>query len=1449
MKQQDMFDQRKPLDQICTVPENIVSVYSLEKHVWADFNSQKARRDRKPELETIEKFEIDPVRPFLNDIFRKIAAPYKPGKKGDPVGQGYWIQAEFGSGKSHVLSFLSALALGDEEAWKLVEAKEKKAGRGKRDSLHVFWEEGLESKSRKTNGIFVVVTTLVGAGGGAVGINDKGRRLSEYILDAAKSQIEIELGKNISLYPSELLADRFLKEDADRYRNDLKKFLKDPKYFEEDEIEDVNDFLRDIQQDKSPDYKQSCGNKLWRFYTEYLKVRPQIEAETEDILRHLVETVLREGYCGLLLVLDEVSLFMKNRDDNQRSDDEKTLVVLANRLAKVENLPVWTVCAAQQALESKMGVKNILADDRLKLVKLLENDKDYYDIVLSRVREIKDPSAIDKYYLFYKRGFSWPNSIGQAEFSHFFPFHKPAIEVLKAITYELTTTRSAIHFMHQTLKFLIKNQGAHVVRLWELFDETVRYEEDPSGVSSGIAAIKSNRESDYRAYESCKSQIEAMTKGLLKVHRDKAVKIIQTLFLYFLAKTRQKGITPEEIANSVLLERDGESTVEENIQHYETIAEHLKRELHQIAVNPDEEGRHRYLFTPKFTGVDPRDEFQKAKDDAESNPMLLDAAWEQLLALDKWTVKTGRMNIDLSGGVRSIFHAFADRNGPAFETAPVVWQGRQIAGRVCMRDIGRIANDNLQLPPIASDETDLDFQVVVGRKPASEDHIEKILARCNDPRLVLWTPDEPTSEERIRLVEFAAYRKLINDWQGKESEDASAVVNWTADALRANLATVYRIVSASYARGRMDSRDHSQMAFKVAGELKNILTPVLDRVLSSCYASKDIRFDPPFEFRKEEGVKVINGIVRTGEIPKGAKPDQNISAARNFGFGLEIMKKSAERLLDVSDNPYVRDIWNFIDDKLADGDQSMKIATVYKNFMGVGGPKDYGLSRRMVEIYLLCLVKTGKIRMTVGPKSGLPDHVIDYANIASVEFSVKVLNALEEVRKVEKPENWDVLRPYAEKLLKRTIPENENDAAVTRYREELKKLFLLEKEVSARIEERAAAFFETVGAENPYRPELEQVARLFATNLESGNDIQLLLYALKEIFGCKAFDDNRADPAEADDLANRLKNYRDLKRFLEWEGVLKTGFRYCAIDIPESWLSKSALKPLKNSRKKFCAKLRNLQPFVDSEVKLKTELVGNYPPEKGDGDTLAGLVHEYTQIYRVLHDDVLETAEQARREIQGILRGKDLEAFKIVEGVSALRPPVSPEIEKKLQALESGVFSCPSPSKGSVEKQLRACPVHECGLTFENAGSVADKARKAAERAKKLFDEGVNGKMNVFLADSVRERLEQGKEEPVIAGILACENVESLRDVLFEACLKDPSAVDTINRYLKRISVIAVNLDDFTPGADTFEKERIAEVAEEFRLFLERSLLKAENEDDDVLRMIRLEKTAGKSRE
>jgi len=1435
-KTEDLFKIRKTLDEICEVPEKIISVYSLEKHVWSDSNSEESRKARSPELRTVEEFQLEPVRPFLTDILRNMAAPYKREKKDNPPGQGYWIQAEFGSGKSHLLCLLSAMALGSQKAWEIIKTKENKSGRGKRESLYRFWEEGLQSKSSK-GGIFVIVKTLVGAGGGVVGLSDKGQRLSEYILDAVKEQLLIERGKNLSLYPTELLADRFIKEDLIRYKTDLRKFLKDPGYFDEDEFEEADDFIKDIQLNKSPEYKRSCGNKLWRFYTEYLKVQPHIEAETEDILEHMVEVILSEGYSGVLIVLDEVSLFMKNRDESQRIDDEKTLVVLSNRLGKIHNLPVWTVCAAQQAIESKMGVKNIIADDRLKLVQLLQEDRDYYDIVLARVREIKDTGAVSNYYIHYKRGFTWPNSIGQTEFTHFFPFHKPAIEVLRALTYELTTTRSAIHFMHQTLKHQIKNKGNELIRLWELFDETVRYEEDPSGVHAGLVAIKTKKENDYNIYELCKRQIDSLTKGILKFHRDKAVKILQTLFLYHISRTRQQGITPEEIANSVLIEKAPDANPEENNQHYETIAENLKKELRQIVQIFDEDSRPRYRFDPVFTGIDPRQEFRHARDEAEGDELMKKEAWVHLLSLKEWPVRTRQMSFDMSYGVQSIFRDIAPaKKDDMFSkhdnhTIDIIWNGRFISGLVDMRDLLRAAVDHHHLPAIATDETDLDFAVFVSTRSLSEAHMNEILCRCKDQRVIIWTPAELTKEEEDRLIDFAAYRKLVSFWQGKDTEDAVAVINWVSETLKTELGKMAKIVEGSYGRGCMSALNNTNMDFHIIGELVNILSPVIEKVLNSTYLSGNIKFGSNLQFRKEEGVKVINGIVKTGNIPKGAKPNQNISAAQNFGFPLKLVKKSSDRELDVSENEFVRDIWQFIEEKLSDEGQTMKVETLYKNFMGIGGRGNYGLTRRMVQIYILCLVQKGKIKIILSPKSGLSFHMLDYSNLGEVDFSVKILDSLSEIQKMSKPEGWEVLIPYAEKLLDEKIPLTHDDGEISTYRKKLRDLFIKEKEEADDIKLKGKSLFEILSMANPYETEMKQIIRLFTDTRmeETYNDINKILYSLKEIFGYKAFDRNSADQSEIDDLSSRLKNYRDIKRFIGFDMKLRAIHAYCNHTLPEM----DELKEVKRVQEKLIEKLSNLKNYIDSEVKLKTEIIGNLPPVSGEKDTLGVLIRDYTTLYIAIHDKVIDRADKIAGNIEKIMDCKELKALKELEKITALHPPVSGELLNRLKEFNNSLFKCSS-SRNILEEQLSREPFDRCGIQFHSAVNVMNEMEEVEKHAIELFNEKLNHKMEVFTNPSVRTRLEQGKSEPVIKGLLEYENISDIRAYLVKSVLSDSSIIKTINRYLKRIVVKQVKLSGFKPGRGTIEKDQIPTLVQEFQKYLEEEIESIEAGEDTI---------------
>ena len=141
------------------------------------------------------------------------------------------------------------------------------------------------------------------------------------------------------------------------------------------------------------------------------------------------------------------------------------------------------------------------------------------------------------------------------------------------------------------------------------------------------------------------------------------------------------------------------------------------------------------------------------------------------------------MTIDLSSGVQSIFRDVAPFIAPwedkgvvrsGDQDLDVVWQGRQITGRVGMRDFGRMLANNQPLAPIESDQTDLDFAVYIGTRHVADTTIVKLIGQRKDPRVLLWTPAELTQEERDRLIDFAAYRRSF-PWQG-ETEDTVAVI-------------------------------------------------------------------------------------------------------------------------------------------------------------------------------------------------------------------------------------------------------------------------------------------------------------------------------------------------------------------------------------------------------------------------------------------------------------------------------------------------------------------------------------------------------------------------------------------------------------------------------------------------------------------------------------------------
>jgi hypothetical protein len=444
-----------------------------------------------------------------------------------------------------------------------------------------------------------------------------------------------------------------------------------------------------------------------------------------------------------------------------------------------------------------------------------------------------------------------------------------------------------------------------------------------------------------------------------------------------------------------------------------------------------------FVFTPEGGGVDVKELFQRARDRAENSEVQQRDAWNQLLGLDGWEIKTSLLTMDLARNTKSLFRGIAPAEQKDFE---IEWHGRTIKGRVYMRDLLDIASKGQALPPINSADTDHDFAVFISNRNCGE-KVNELAKKVGDSRTLFWTPSQLTSQEKDRLLDFAAYRELVKDYQSKDTEEAKDVVQWVANRLKDEIGSIAKIVTDSFGRGQISALDHSSLSFNCQGELPSILTPLVGQVLDGVYISKEIQFDAPAPFNDAEAIKVINGIVKTGDIPKGTKPSQFTSAADNYGYALGIMKKDGTKQLNTKGNVFLEDLDEWIETQASKGNQNISLETISKNFTGLGGPNDknYGLSRRMIDIYLLCLVKEGKLRILMSGK-GLFADAIDYTNIADQTFNTALLNSMAKIQRLKAPEGWPVLAPFAAILLDdESLKTIQKDGDITSALDKLKK--------------------------------------------------------------------------------------------------------------------------------------------------------------------------------------------------------------------------------------------------------------------------------------------------------------------------------------------------------------------------------------------------------------------------
>lgn len=422
-------------------------------------------------------------------------------------GGGWWIQAEYGAGKTHFLGALVCLLQAENE-----------------NILNKIQEEEIKTLTRKilSKKFFPVILSLRGE----ASIEGKDNLL--FVIEEAieKKVDELGLQGKISITSED--------EVINWYKN---VGFKDK----------IDIFIKERTNKDASNISQTELAKLINIYCKENKIRPDITTNTKDRLRYIYLQLEEIGFDGMLFVIDEFAFWQDRhlQGTPEYAQDEEVLETIGWILPQELDLKIYTFVASQKEAPTK------LKGDRFKKIELLggTSEKDYEIIAANRVRNIvkeKIPE-IEQYYEYYYKEFKFPKAIGKEFFYQIFPFHPKCFEILRKITErELPTERSAINIAYETLSNEKILQKDTLIILSDVINSEHLVRE----------CLTTN---EYNSlYENYKSAMEDISKlELDKDRKELANKIITTLFLYYCAYLRStKPLSINDITELTLTTSD-----------------------------------------------------------------------------------------------------------------------------------------------------------------------------------------------------------------------------------------------------------------------------------------------------------------------------------------------------------------------------------------------------------------------------------------------------------------------------------------------------------------------------------------------------------------------------------------------------------------------------------------------------------------------------------------------------------------------------------------------------------------------------------------------------------------------------------------------------------------------------------------------------------------------------
>lgn len=520
------------------------------------------------------------------------------------TGQGFWVEAEYGAGKTHSLAALAALITnGHDGLWDNVQDDEIRSYRRRLEEVRLF----------------PVIVSLRGMGEADT---FAGRTLLDVILENGFREALRKAG----------LEGQIRLTAAEDYviwlENDTSVELRQA----------VEAYIRRKTGQALRDYRDYEGvEALARLIAEYCaenRMQPRIAGSVKDRLAHIYRQLLAlkpARYNGMLVVIDEYEGWEKAHSSPEaRAKDEDVLETLAYLLPRDLGQRVFTVVASQSPIPAKL--RGSQGGDRFIRVPLLasQNERDYDIIVSRRVRGLDSDHApeISEHYQHYRRHFEFARDMRETEFRDVFPFQPRCFEIARRITArELPTARSGIAIFHETVNNAELLARPSLIRAADLL-RSPHLTQDCLSAQVYKAA--------YNIYKDTRAALNDLEfdSDELPLAQD----VLDTLFLWHLAYLD----TPQPMSLRDLTQAT--LTTADVLRAEDKVALVLDqmRPLPQVQF----EGK-QASFVPVGGGTPPTKIFEKFRRDAEKNVYALSSEWSRSLF---WTTQDTRGQAGLFTG-------------------------------------------------------------------------------------------------------------------------------------------------------------------------------------------------------------------------------------------------------------------------------------------------------------------------------------------------------------------------------------------------------------------------------------------------------------------------------------------------------------------------------------------------------------------------------------------------------------------------------------------------------------------------------------------------------------------------------------------------------------------------------------------------------------------------------